>query len=551
MPFDYGGKGDGLSLLGCVKAAADGDYAPWQSHVVRRLGAPVGGNWNDYPFYDTPILWLLGLVARCSSVWVASNVMLLGGHVTSGLSAYGAWRWGGMRRPWAWGLAVVWAFSAYHVFRSFGHGMLAYDFCVPLGVVMSWKVAGILAKENEGHEKRRQKGIVWAALGLSLVVGQMSPYDVVGWLLVMGIAVASGVRTGLRLAMAWQGAAVLAVVVLATVGSFAVANLPTIIERARHGGNPAALSRAEWMSEQFGLKLEELAVPAYWHRLPAAGKLGRLYAEQAVCKGEIFSPYLGLAGLAGLALVVLGALRGWSLGAVQCAGIAAWACVGGGNCLLALWLTYWRGGNRWSVWILAICLLTLGRALSGRNLRKGLAWLMAVGLAVVALWDQAALAPRCAAEEGHANCPGDRRVIRMRMENDREFGRALEARLAGKAVFQLPVMQMNDQPPLLGCNGNDLLRPWYWTRTVRFSHGRILGRPEDNWRLEQFSGTHKGAEVVRSLREHGFAALYFFRPGYVDGAAAAIAELKKQGLTEQIVDGAGEQVVVMLEGKGK
>ena len=83
-----------------------------------------------------------------------------------------------------------------------------------------------------------------------------------------------------------------------------------------------------------------------------------------------------------------------------------------------------------------------------------------------------------------------------------------------------------------------------WTRTVRFSHGRLLGRPEDAWRSEVLKG---GApRLIGELKERGFTALYLTTKAFPDAGKSLLQALASLGYNHVLEDDLHEQVCVLL-----
>jgi serine/threonine protein kinase len=542
--FYSDGVGDTLQVFTWLKAASEGGFAPCCHHAPRRLGAPGVANWDDMPMYSVPLFWFFGLVARWTNLITASNLMLFAGHLTSALGFYCACRLLHLRRLWSMLGAMVWAFSFYHRVRGLGHIALAYDFAVPVAIACCWMLSSC------GRISRR---LFWICAGVSLVVGCGNPYELVLWVQLLFFAIL------LRFIMWRRWREVIGVVALLGVAlaSFLAANIPYLVNVCRHGKNPGAFQRSYAMTEVGALKPIELLLPPSYHRLPVLAKFSGVYAGKAVVKSELFSPYLGIVGVAALAWMVfeclcrLGRSQRVPLHLPLCGWIMAWAAVGGGNGLVALCgFPYWRAGNRWSQFILAVSLVFLVSRLSRLTAgRQGLrlAWLYpaAVGLVGLALWDQCVeAAPGTAEAREHGT--GDRAEMVQRVRNDQRFGSALESVLEGRAVFQLPLQTWVDAAPVLDCGPYAEVRPFLWTDTVRFSFGRILGREEDAWRTELFQ-SNNAAEIVSKLRARGFSAILFVRKAFADGAESMVKSLAAVGCTNSINDGLHEQVAVMLK----
>ena len=114
VSFDY--NGDALQILGWINAASEGDYVPFWTETVHRLGAPYEANWNDYPMYEKLITFGLGIVAKATNTFVASNFGILLGHILSGCLFYLCCRFLKYNRLWSAVAAILFSLTYYHFF---------------------------------------------------------------------------------------------------------------------------------------------------------------------------------------------------------------------------------------------------------------------------------------------------------------------------------------------------------------------------------------------------------------------------------------------------
>jgi phosphoglycerol transferase len=137
-----------------------------------------------------------------------------------------------------------------------------------------------------------------------------------------------------------------------------------------------------------------------------------------------------------------------------------------------------------------------------------------------------------------------REARRQLVESDREFTAKLEASLPDKAmVMQIPAYAFPEMSyPALGVG--DHLRPFLYSRDLRFSFGGIKGRAPDVWfsKLGQLSFP----EALQQIRRRGYQALYFNRNAFPDRGTAMLATLADRGFRQVIESRAGDLVCVPL-----
>jgi phosphoglycerol transferase len=88
------------------------------------------------------------------------------------------------------------------------------------------------------------------------------------------------------------------------------------------------------------------------------------------------------------------------------------------------------------------------------------------------------------------------------------------------------------ESPLRTLGPYDHLRPYLFTRQLRFSFGSMKGRPREQWQhdIEKLSLS----ESIDEMKRRGFSALYVSRVGYAEGARGLEENLRKLGYNREI-----------------
>ncbi len=531
LPTDY--EGDAPEVLAEIRAASEGAIGPLQPKVVDRLGAPFGAHWNGYPTPEKPLLGLLGGLARRFGVFAAANFGMVLAQVLAALSFFGVARWLRCRWEWAFAGALLFAFS-YHTFhRGLAHFFVAISWTVPLGVL----AAGLVARSRRLGWGRPT---AWFCLATAAVLGAGNPYNLFFWLQLMGWALLFQWVGGKRRENLAIGLAAMAV----AVATFFLAN----IEYWIHVQEPEALplvTRNYAGTEMYALKPMEMLIPPIFHRWDAVAFLGQRYVRWSIWRGEVFFPYLGLVGIAGLLLLLAGAVRRLLQGrrvpgaAMSVGWLVVYATVGGITNLVALMMEVqvFRATNRVAIFVSAIVLLYLMRRLSGWTAAWPAGWRLglAAGLGGFGLLDQIPRAVPAA----------DRAEIAARVASDLDLGRRMEAALGPHAlVFQLPVMGFPEVVPPGKLSDYELFRPYLTTETLRFSYGAAKFRARSRWQRDLENVPP--ATLVKRLESYGFAAIHLNRKGYEDRADQLLRELAGLGYEKRIEGARGHQVVIPL-----
>jgi hypothetical protein len=535
VPISYGA--DSTFVLGCIKAASEFDYLPFCSRSISRLGAPYAANWNDFPMFEVIPIFLMGMLARWFGLAVAANLGIVLSHLTSALAFYVSCRLLRFRREWSAAAALLWAFSFYHITRSEGHLPLCFDYTVPLGIVCCWLLAA-------GKRIRLGDGVFWLCAGTALLLGIGNPYNLSMWLQFLFLGLGWRLLVHRRKSDLVVGAVLLAV----AASGFLLANANTISYQLGHGPNPAGVLRGYKQLELYALKPLELVLPPWQHRLAFLGDIARNYSMDAWVKGELFSPYLGVVGLCALVwLAVEFGLRAASLTRIPrrlpshaplCLWVLLYSAVGGLNCLVGLvfGIMYFRGSNRYSIFILALALFFLVSRMSRivRGWSRAASSGLAAFVATVGLLDQIP-----------ARATSKLATLSTEVQNDQRFCQALEDKLPpGAMIYQLPLMNFVEADPIRDCAPYEHLRPYLWSRRLRLSFGSVQGRPRDEW--QQDVAALPLDQGVKQLERYGFSGLYLNRKAYADRAEGRLKALADCGRSQLIEDEASEQVCVLL-----
>lgn len=536
VPIDY--FEDTPMVLSFIEVAKEGDFVPFFSKKIHRLGAPYIADWNDWPMWDEPLVYGLGLLARAVGLLRAANLAVVIGYVLTGLAFYACCRMMRFQREWSFVAAVLFAFSFYHAFRNLHHLLNVYSFTIPFALLVCWWVA--FSRRLQLWDWRGR-----VCLGTAFVIGLSSPYNLN--MFAQFLCLATGVQLlGKRRKPNLQ---IAFVAFAAMIACFLLTNLDTFLHQARHGKNPEAMSRGYYETELFALKPIELAIPPTAHKLTALAKVGSAYFREAWIRGEVFSPYLGVIALG--SLIWLGAEavlillkrrkspRRFPVYAPMVLWVMMYSVVGGLNCFIGIaGLPLFRGTNRYSIFISALVLMFLASRLTrlSRNWRPALKYSVATTLLLAGLFDQLPLRTSSAQTQ----------FIARLVSADRSFAKAMEEKLPpGAMVFQLPVMPFPESTPVNNLQAYELLRPFFYTKTLRFSFGTNKGRPREDWQKELQKLPPE--QMVAALESYGFAALYLNRKGFTDQAQGLLKQLADLGRNQIIEDDLQEQVCVMLK----
>jgi hypothetical protein len=560
LPWSYAGGGDAKFYLLLIKGILDHGW--FQSNPS--LGAPFGLRLYDFPQGGDNLNLLmvkaLGLFSS-NPAWVLNVFFLLTFPLTA-VSAYLALRALGASTGAAVVCATIFALLPYHFYRAESQVLLSAYYSVPLGALLFlrlWEKPGLFARRSgsERPPSDPERKAIWAraaqwisrrsllTVALCVVIGAAGLYYAVFALVLLlgGSVVAVVARRG------WSTVISGVLCSLAIVAMLAINLAPTLGYQSEHGAN-ATIARTPLQSDQFGLRLSNLLLPAQQDRLPFASDINQRYTEATstgYCEqcfenlGAVGS--LGFLSLCLLALAsivgVTGAFMVRAIYRAAALGVAlslAVATIGGISSLIAFFLTSdIRGWNRMSLFIAFFSLLTVALLLDagGRRLAGGRPGPTGRTLAGVLL--ASALVLGAADETSTYFVPNYAKDARE-WRSDTTFVRQIQARMPpGAAIFQLPYVPFPEgygsistsvsAPNTTFDTTYELGRGYIHSEGLRWSYGAMKGRAAD-W---------QGALAVKPLylslataAEDGFQGLWVDPHGYSIKVRKRLAPLMKK-----------------------
>jgi phosphoglycerol transferase len=502
--------GDHLWVLGVGKTFADLP-APWNI-TAPRLNAPDGAAWNDFPHPEKLLLYVSGVLHRFFSVGTAANLASMLAHLSAALAFVWAARALAVPRFTASVAALLFAYAPFMMGRSLGHLFVAYVWHLPLLLFLVKRLDAL-----PGAAGRR----AWVGgIGLMALSSLQNPYYAIIGLSLVGLAT---LRCGLnrnKTAFRYGG-----ILVLTGAAIFGLNQLNVFLYRIEFGPNPTFSGRSLRDFMSWGLRLPDLFMPASHPFSPWADFARTRYFEAGNPGTENATAFLGATGIVLFVLLVGFAVTAGMRGRWEDIPIEAWlvgyvllfAVAGGVNYLLASFgFTWLRSANRYSILMLCALLLWGCQALHRRGKPTVRAAVVA-GAALIGLWELFGMRPGDLA---------DRKAgIAEVTSSDEALGRELERALPDRAaVFELPVADFPEGPSVNQMAAYELMRPYLFTRALRFSYGAHKGRSHDNWqrRVEGYAPK----KMLAHLRRRGFDAIVINRRGYPDGARELEASLK-------------------------
>jgi hypothetical protein len=536
---------DELSTLAVLKSVSEGDFRPFRSKIVKRLGAPTEANWNDYPIIEEIQITFFGFLSKWFGLFAGLNLSLLLGHLLAGICFFVVARYlsvsllGSFLGGLAYGLApFLFAQSPHHI-------TILYVWHLPLFIpVWTW------VREEPGIKIGSKR--FWCALGIGLLTGVHNVYF--SYIFCQFVLVGAFIlfwKNGKKENL-YASLGIIASVLL----GFCLMNVDTWSYQWSMGRNTNVLERQYRWLEIYGLKLVDMVIPPIDHQLGILAHWGRVYRAQTILADE--GSYLGIAGLVSLLLLLVSSFKkmmkksseALPVELFQILWIFVFFTVGGINSIQGtLGFTLFRTGCRYSIVVLLISLMYAVQKMSvwEQRYKKRInsqalsSWYACVAVigSILIFFDQA---PRSNTEEEDSR-------IEFLVQADQRFTEAMEAALpAGAMVFQLPVMSFPESP-IVGIDSYNHLRPYLYSKRLRFSFGSNKGRESEKWQLALAELPIK--DQIREILAKGFLGIYVNRLGFKDQAAEIKSVLKSMGFPEPIVSKSQDLMFFDLKNKIK
>jgi phosphoglycerol transferase len=502
-------ESDVVGMLATFKAAAEGHFTPLGSKKIPELGAPGEADWADNPVVEEFAFWITGLLSRSTGLFWALNLKLLIAHLLAGACFYGVARYFGVLRSLAFAGGLAFALAPFIFSESPHHSNVALAWHVPLFlIVWSWVGADRGLSIGSKH--------FWLAFGIAFLTGLQNIYytNIFCQLtLLAGLTVAWRCRQ-------WQPVLASLGIIGGAAFAFGLMAIDTLALRLNEGPNQAALLRSYHWLEIYSLKIVDMFVPPTDHHINALADFSAAHAGKIALVNE--GSYIGLCGILSLGLLIFisarAAVRRTEIPAEfwQVMWIVLVFTTGGLNSFAGIFgITFFRAGYRAAIVIQAIVLIFLVRKAS--EVPRA-APLIAALMSAVAFVDQVPIPPSSESQT----------LIAMRIESDREFTNEMESRLPEDAmVFQLPVMDYPESPAQ-GITPYEHLRPYLYSRTLRYSFGAVKGRKNANNAFRP--DPNNISKLINQLKEYQFRGIYINKNGYADKGEFLISTLQKLGL---------------------
>ena len=478
LPLGYGG--DGLLAMTLAKTNLDNNFQ-LLSNVNPFLGAPFGSDISGYPITEEVIFLSMSLIAKYTNIFFAANIMLLLAHLLSGLSFLFASRFFKLTNFIAIPFSLIYAFNHYIHLRGFGHLVLSYHWVIPLQLV----ALTLIYKNDQFYKNLKYITFV------SIVSGFFNPYYSFMYAIFLFFATLHSV-----ILKNIKKTKILFINLIIIFMIFLLNHIDTFLTKDLIENNLRNLAALE----VFGLKIPELFLTVTMHPIQVFSDFAyKNYFNVSYVKGELWSPYLGIFGIIGFILIYVESILKLIRKSINEVTIYFWkinflllfSVVGGFNLLLGVFgIQFFRATNRYSIFIMTMCLLYLAIKLNKINYSYVLSLFaiqknLKVLLNYVILFSISFLIFII----GFGEIYGKNFIPRVKdnvyeslLNDDIEAIRIIKNNSQTKKVFQYPIMVFPENPPVHKMIDYDHLRLYLNSdKDLYFSYGDYKKRVTSQW----------------------------------------------------------------------
>jgi phosphoglycerol transferase len=481
----------------------------------------------DFPGSDGTFTVLIKILALFSSnPSEVMNLFYICGFVMIYTVAYFVLRDFKITTPWAIVGAIIYTCMPFHFMRGMNHLYLSNYFVIPI-----WVWLAVRIYELSGPKAEDCRNPSWLYLPALIVAGTSGVYYAFFGMLITSVAAVVGMVEN----RSWRGIKYWLPLVMIVCLAILINISPSLVYWFQYGTNPTVATRSAYESDFYGLRIMQLLLPTGGRNNHILDNFGYSY-RSALTPTEAGASSLGIVGSVGFILMFAVVFLGEKISKNPKVTILAkinlavilYGTVGGFSVLFALLVTpEFRTPNRLSIYIAFISVLGLflyvRSFMEDKSWTGGkplMQWAFAALIGLFAVYDQIPLGARYTTQST------------VFVSEFKTYMQALESRLpSGSMIYVMPYLPFPETAPLYEEGSYNLLRPYYYSTTLRWSYGAMKGNREgDIWAREVESLPL--VERLAVLKKAGFSGVFIDRKAYRDSAAQLESQLKP------LVDGA-------------
>lgn len=527
IPFKFSGGGDILTVYAGAKAIFTGEYLPFQIPQNKFLGAPGISILGDYPCFDSNLfLVILKFISFfCNDYVLGVHIYYLLTYVLIVFSSYYVFKQFKINSLIAGSVALLFAFSPFHILRGVNHITYSSYYLIPLMIltifwVWSKKPLFYAFRENKWvfDIKNKKAFITLLVLALSSLSVIYFEYFYLYFIVVATISAYFYRKNIYNLISS-------AIMIIFNLFVLFINALPFIIYRIQNGFNPRAVIRNFSDAEIFGLKIVQMLLPVDQHFLFASFK--EEYNLGKTLINENTSATLGIFGVIGFIFIIFYFIfiKNNKNNIFNKIGILIFSAlllgtVGSFSSLISLtFLPFIRSYNRISIFILFLSLLVfccLFQKLFRQCIKnhKILFFIMIFFITLIGIRDM---------------IPMDASLLAYSDANKayytqlKDFVKKIEdVNSDGAMIFQMPYVEYPEGGIHIDLEDYEYLKPYLVSDKLRWSYGNQKGRPLDK-KFKSLSKL-KMDVILKELKNMGFSGILISKKAFPKESREAVVK---------------------------
>lgn len=443
-------------------------------------------------------------------------------------------------------IAVLYAVAPYHFLRGMHHMTLSFYYVIPLGIYFALKVA---EEDFSGCFPQKFSHKVSAKMYWCFFVFLIGISNIYYSFFCMMMVIISIIYK-ILLKKNWKIIIHEGFVFYEMAGAFLIGILPKIIFSLKYGWNEKAGARFPWDTEIYGLKIIQLFLPPSYTKRPFLQKIYQRYVENGFDINENQLACLGLVGCLGFIFMCVWIISKIilenkhntredaiiTLFSLYTLVLVLYCTIGGFGAIFSYFVTpELRSLNR-----VSICIEALAMAAMTIYLVKTLDRRMNIALmSVLCLLSFYADFPPITSQ-------GVQSSMKEHASICTDFFSTIEKQVGdGSMIYELPIAEFPEYPPVYNMTDYSLLRGYLYTNTIRWSYGGVKGR--NDAAKELYTDEGMSQQFVDGLLNNGFSGIYVDTDGFEDGGMAINEFYQKQLGIEPIVSKDGKMLFYNIE----
>lgn len=489
IPIKY--QGDVTYTLSSIKTISEKGWF----YETNRLGTPFKSNNLDYSSPENLLYFSLKIINLFTkNIFLTLNIFYYFTFITTALTTFYVFKYFKLNKTICLVGSQLFAFTPYHLIRGESHLFLSTYFIIPLIFLISyWIFSNTLNRFR----------IVFSSIVILITASIGVYYAFFSSFFILISSFISFINKKYKSAIIS-----LLFIFLMFFGLF-INLLPNLIYSYQNGKNSLVANRNPNESEYYGLKISTLFVPNSDYNIKKLKNIIINFKESTYLKSENGN-YLGVIGILGFILLLINLfteknkknklillLTYFNISAILLA-----VNFGFGSIFAYLITAKIRAYQRICIFIYFFSLFYFCYLINLKYKKSKLFYILGILILLIGIIDQSSLPT------------GDYFSVKSEFDSDNQIIKNIENNFPDSMVFQLPYKEFPESNPINLIIDYDLLKPYIFSKTIKWTHGNFKGTGEDRWYKSITESTTN--QLLNKLCLADFSGILINRQGYSD-----------------------------------